>query len=141
MNYKIKNWLPDTFRCDWLIKWSAENMEIQSKWEGTVGHLENILNQKSNMQLSKTLFISEWKRVLGIVITGLKSCGYSEDKIQHMAQLIERYESINEEGQLYRAMSPEVIRFPDFEKSGGFEKTIEDFNALNPSDVRNIQTQ
>jgi hypothetical protein len=38
-------------------------------------------------------------------------------------------------------MSPEVIRFPDFEKSGGFEKTIEDFNALNPSDVRNIQTQ
>jgi len=96
------NWLPDTFRCDWLIKWSAENMEIQSKWEGTVGHLENILNQKSNMQLSKTLFISEWKRVLGIVITGLKSCGYSEDKIQHMAQLIERYESINEEGQLYK---------------------------------------
>ena len=54
------------------------------------------------MQLSKTLFISEWKRVLGIVITGLKSCGYSEDKIQHMAQLIERYESINEEGQLYK---------------------------------------
>ena len=77
-------------------------MEIQSKWEGTVGHLENILNQKSNMQLSKTLFISEWKRVLGIVITGLISCGYSEDKIQHMAQLIERYESINEEGQLYK---------------------------------------
>ena len=86
---------------NYISKWSAENMEIQSKWEGTVGHLENILNQKSNMQLSKTLFISEWKRVLGIVITGLKSCGYSEDKIQHMAQLIERYESINEEGQLY----------------------------------------
>ena len=87
---------------------------------------------------------------MGILITGLKSCGYSEDKIQHMAQLIERYESINEEGQLYkewffarlcRAMSPEVIRFPDFEKSGGFEKTIEDFNALNPSNVRDIQTQ
>ena len=38
-------------------------------------------------------------------------------------------------------MSPEVIRFPDFEKSGGFEKTIEDFNALNPSNVRDIQTQ
>ena len=42
---------------------------------------------------------------------------------------------------LCRAMSPEVIRFPDFEKSGGFEKTIEDFNALNPSNVRDIQTQ
>ena len=96
------NWLPDTFRCDWLIKWSAENMEIQSRWECTVGHLENILNQKSNMELSKDVFISEWKRVLGIIITGLKNCGYSEDKIQHMAQLMKQYESINEEGQLYK---------------------------------------
>lgn len=96
------SWLPDTFRSDWLIKWSAENMEIQSQWECTVGHLENILNQKPNMTLSKNSFISEWKRVLGIVITGLESCGYSEDKVQHMNQLIEQYKSINEEGQLYK---------------------------------------
>lgn len=54
------------------------------------------------MELSKDVFISEWKRVLGIIITGLKNCGYSEDKIQHMAQLMKQYESINEEGQLYK---------------------------------------
>ena len=29
----------------------------------------------------------------------------------------------------------------NFEKSGGFEKTLEDFNALNPSNVKDIQTQ
>lgn len=96
------NWIPDTFRCDWAIKWGAENIEIQSQWECTVGHLEKILNQNSNISLSKKAFISEWKRVLGIVITGLKGCGYSEDKIRHMNQLIEQYRSINEEGQLYK---------------------------------------
>ena len=43
---------------------------------------------------------------------------------------------------IFRPAFPgDVIRFPDFEKSGGFEKTIEDFNALNPSNVRDIQTQ
>ena len=96
------NWLPDTFRCNWLIMWGAENMEIQSQWECTVGHLENILNQKSYISLSKTAFISEWKRVLGVVITGLESCGYSENKVRHMNQLIKQYKSISEEGYLYR---------------------------------------
>lgn len=96
------NWLPDTFRCDWAIKWGAENVEIQSQWECTVGHLEKILNENSNISLSKKAFICEWKSVLGIVITGLKGCGYSEDKIRHMNQLIEQYRSINEEGQLYK---------------------------------------
>ena len=29
----------------------------------------------------------------------------------------------------------------NFEKSGGFEKTLEDFDALNPTNVKDIQTQ
>lgn len=29
----------------------------------------------------------------------------------------------------------------NFEKFDGFEKTLEDFNALNPSNVKDIQTQ
>ena len=29
----------------------------------------------------------------------------------------------------------------NFEKSGGYEKTLEDFEALNPSNVKDIQTQ
>ena len=29
----------------------------------------------------------------------------------------------------------------NFESSGGFEQTLKDFNSLNPSDVKDIQTQ
>ncbi|MDO4261394.1 MAG: hypothetical protein Q4C82_04905 [Eubacteriales bacterium] len=96
------NWLPDTFRCDWFIKWNTEEIKIQSRWECTVGDLENILNQRPNVELSKQVFINEWKSVLGIVIEGLKGCGYSENEIRHMDQLIERFESMKEDGQLYK---------------------------------------
>lgn len=96
------HWLPDTFRCDWIVSWDAEIINIQSHWECTVGHLEKLLNQKPYLSLLKNNFISEWKSVLGVVITGLKSCGYNENMIRNMNQLIEQHESIKENGILYK---------------------------------------
>ena len=96
------HWLPDTFRCDWKVKWDSENADIQSKWENTVGHLERILNENPDVSLLKNDFIGEWKSILGIVVEGLKSCGYHADKIKGMKQLIEQYNGINESGLLYR---------------------------------------
>lgn len=70
------SWLPDTFRCDWLVEWEDGEVRIHSNWEYTVGHLENILNEKNRVDVLIDDFLNEWKEVLGIVIRGLEHCGY-----------------------------------------------------------------
>lgn len=98
----IIHWLPDTFRCDWTIRWDTKKLDIQSQWENTVGHLERLLNESPNISLLKSDFIREWKSILGIAITGLKCCGYTEKEIKGMKQLIEQYKGIKENGILYK---------------------------------------
>lgn len=95
-------WLPDTFRCDWLIQWNGNEIQIESRWECTVGHLESILNQRKHISLLRNDFVYEWKEVLGVVIKGLKECGYHKAKIKYMNELIEQYEKIKKSGVLYR---------------------------------------
>lgn len=98
----IIHWLPDTFRCDWLIIWNHGQMKIQSHWECTVGNLEIILNNNSQTVTSVKHFISEWKEVLNIVIKGLERCGYDESGIKSMRQLMEQFNNINDRGILYK---------------------------------------
>lgn len=95
------HWLPDTFRCDWTMKWNAERLDIQSQWGNIVGNLEMLLNEKSHISLKKEDFIKEWKSILKIVIAGLKKYGYTVDKIKNMKQLIEQYNNISGDGILY----------------------------------------
>lgn len=98
----IIHWLPDTFRSDWIIRWEKEKLEIYTQWESTVGNLEKLLNEKPNISLLKNHFIREWKSILGIVIKGLRNCGYDTKKIINMNQLIEQYRAIKEFGILYK---------------------------------------
>lgn len=95
-------WLPDTFRCDWTIRWDTEELSIHSRWENTVGNLERLLNERPNISLKKDDFIKEWKSILGIVISGLKKCGYDVKEIKGMKQLIEQYKGIIGNGILYK---------------------------------------
>ena len=95
-------WLPDTFRCDWTIRWDMEKLDIQSRWENTVGHLEALLNERPNIALKKEDFIREWKSILGIVITSLRNYGYDVKGIKGMKQLIKQYEGISGNGILYK---------------------------------------
>lgn len=99
---KIIHWLPGTFRCNWTVSWENGQLEIESYWECTVGHLEGLLNEKPVITLSIEEFISEWKEVLHTIIKGLKHCGYNEQKIGGMRKLLERYASIKEFGILYK---------------------------------------
>ena len=85
------HWLPDTFRCDWTIRWDTDKVDIHSQWESTVGHLEILLNDKPDISLEKDDFIKEWKSILGIVIAGLEICGYDAEEIRGMRRLIEQY--------------------------------------------------
>lgn len=95
------HWLPDTFRCDWFITWRYGQMQIKSHWECTVGNLERLLNDNSEILLSVDAFVNEWKEVLRIIISGLKRCGYDADKIRGMKQLLKQYQLIEGVGCLY----------------------------------------
>lgn len=96
------HWLPDTFRSDWLIEWNNDEVQINAQWECTMGHLEFMLNQKNSIRLSKVDFVNEWKEVFGVLIRGLKHCGYDKSKIKGMEDLVEQYEKIKGSGICYK---------------------------------------
>jgi hypothetical protein len=98
----VIHWLPDTFRSDWEIQWDKQVLKVSSRWECTVGHLENILNMNSEISMTIDDFKQEWKKILGIIIEGLKTCGYSASAIADMKKLISVYSEITDNGLLYR---------------------------------------
>lgn len=100
-NIKI-DWLPDTFRCDWSVRWENNIIEIESYWECTVGHLEDILNKKNKIKITVNEFLNEWKKVLENIITGLNVCGYDPESIPEMKKLLDLYNSIKGVGVLYQ---------------------------------------
>ena len=67
-----------------------------------MGHLEFMLNQKNSIRLSKVDFVNEWKEVFGVLIRGLKHCGYDKSKIKGMEDLVEQYEKIKGSGICYK---------------------------------------
>ena len=99
---KIVHWLPDTFRCDWFVSWEEGELEINSKWECTVGHLEKLLNEVPNLRLPINTFVNEWKEVLNNVVKGLKLCKYDVAKIEGIEVLLECYNDMKESGILYK---------------------------------------
>lgn len=98
----VIHWLPDTFRSDWEIQWSEQVIKISSRWECTVGHLESKLNMNPEISMTVDDFVQEWKKVLGVIIEGLKTCGYSELVIADMKKLKFMYSKITDNGVLYR---------------------------------------
>jgi len=82
------HWLPDTFRCDWQVKWNSNELVVESNWECTVGDLEKLLNESGSITLPKDVFINEWKRILENLISGLKAHGYTPNILPEMNYLI-----------------------------------------------------
>lgn len=97
----VIHWLPDTFRCDWLIVWSHGQMKIKAHWECLVGNLEVLLNNNAQISIPIKDFISEWREVLNVVIKGLERCGYDECQIRGMRKLLDQFNSIKDRGILY----------------------------------------
>jgi hypothetical protein len=67
-----------------------------------VGNLENLLNSKAEVRMPIEWFLCEWKKLLGIVIDGLKCNGYEDKELKGMEELVFVYEKINDVGVLYR---------------------------------------
>ncbi|WP_197020920.1 hypothetical protein [Butyrivibrio sp. LB2008] len=67
-----------------------------------MGNLENLLNSKAEVRMPIDSFLREWKKLLGIVIDGLKCNGYEVKELKGMEELVFVYEKITDVGALYR---------------------------------------
>lgn len=84
---KLKiNWLPDTFSCQWNIKWYNDIVEVDSQWISVVGEIVDNLNKVPTIISNKWDFINEWERVFYYVNLNLEKCGYNDKKLVDMNQ-------------------------------------------------------
>lgn len=102
------SWLPDTFRCDWMIHKKKDSLTIQAVWESVTGKLEFLLNKCNTIEIKADDFISEWKMVLEKIIQGLEQSGYTGEKLRGMESLVDCYDSIKTYGKLYCAYRTQV---------------------------------
>ena len=94
-------WLPDTFRSNWILKWRSNNSEIETHWENVVGNVQELLNRHNQVKIPIDAFMCEWKKVFNNIICGLVSCGYSQSDLQDFERFAKIYYSIPRQGVLY----------------------------------------
>jgi hypothetical protein len=99
-NMKI-NWASDSFACEWYLIWNNQNLKINSKWIKTNGHVEELLNKSSEINIEKDLFTREWKKILEKLIGNLTECGYSIENLIDMNKLEKEFNFIKKYGLLY----------------------------------------
>ncbi|AZS13826.1 hypothetical protein [Paenibacillus lutimineralis] len=94
-------WASNTFSAVWNIRWMDEEVVIAPEWYSVLGHTEHLLNSKGAIMVPIRSFISEWKKILGVILVGLKESGYNEKDLCGMKRLISEYNAIESEGVLY----------------------------------------
>ena len=95
------DWSSNTFACEWFLTWDEKMLRIKANWKSVLGHAEELLNKSNEIYIGKTLFISEWKMLLEILIENLQQCGYNIKNLMGMDKLIEEYSFIDKYGLLY----------------------------------------
>jgi len=68
-------WPSDTFRASWSLRWSGPDLSIDSKWYSVTGGIEEALNARMSLSVSKAGFLSEWKRLLEVVLDSAEQAG------------------------------------------------------------------
>jgi hypothetical protein len=95
-------WPSSDFNAIWIMSWKDDNLTIEAKWSTVIGKTEDMLNNLGALNVNKSEFIYEWKKLLETVINRLSQCGYSESDISDISLLKRIYSQINAVGTLYR---------------------------------------
>ncbi len=91
----------NTFCANWELEWDSEEMLIKSNWSGVMGDIENILNERSKLNISKKQFLSEWKMLLRRIILDLENLELSFEDSHDWELLKELESSITGSGVFY----------------------------------------
>lgn len=91
-----------TFRAKWMLTWTGGSLRIEADWDSIAGTYEELLNTRGTVNIRRDDFVSEWKGLLGKVLSALETSGVvveDEDDLE----LLRRIESaIPVLGKLYR---------------------------------------
>jgi hypothetical protein len=95
-------WPSNDFNGRWIMSWKDDSLTIKAQWNSVIGKTESLLNDLSELEVSKSGFICEWKVLLETVINGLVECGYNESQVSDLSKLKAIYSRIHEVGMLYK---------------------------------------
>ncbi|MCP2727256.1 hypothetical protein [Limnofasciculus baicalensis] len=77
-------WGSNSFNAEWNIEWADGIIKIASHWHSVAGAYEALLNSRSQLEMEKDLFLSEWKALLRKIIEAID---FSEITIVNQAEL------------------------------------------------------
>ncbi len=95
------DWPSNTFSAIWNLLWTADSLEIRSRWQSVVGGTEGLLAQQEVITITKSEFIAEWKQPLKNIRFALKESGYTVKNLPGFLRLKRIVEGIDREGILY----------------------------------------
>ena len=98
-------WGSSSFNAEWNIEWADGIVKIGSQWNSIAGAYEALLNSRSQLEMEKDVFLSEWKALLRKIIEAIDK---SVIAIANQAELdsLRRLESaIPKLGRFYRSSS------------------------------------
>lgn len=72
------DWPSNTFSAKWRISWVNENIKIISEWYCIVGNIENELNKVNNINIKKSKFLAEWKKLIEKIIEVTNETNYPD---------------------------------------------------------------
>lgn len=71
-------WPSNTFRTDWVLRWSRAQLHCAATWECVAGGVETLLNQARPLEMPVRDFVAEWGELARQVERDLRAVGYDE---------------------------------------------------------------
>jgi hypothetical protein len=96
------HWPSNDFSVIWRMRWDNCHLEIRAEWNAVVGFTESLLASRPMLKIDKSVFICEWKQILGKALKALRDAGYREEHLTDMSKLQRIHDQISEPGILYK---------------------------------------
>jgi len=97
------SWDSTSFLGYWYLTWDERLMTIEAEWLRVAARYEGLLNNHDTVQVSRSLFLREWKGLLRKVIEAISVTGIEVKEQQEVETLYEIEAAIPAFGQLYEA--------------------------------------
>ena len=77
----------DTFRGCWTVDWENGRLCLHGQWDSVGGQCGDRLKLVPDLQLSRSQFLSEWRRPLVVVLDALHETGHSKATLPELETL------------------------------------------------------
>ena len=82
------DWSSNTFAVNWGLKWFNDSLIITAQWREEFDATDYLKNH-SVLRLEKERFLSEWGRIVKVLLANLEECGYNVKNLEEIEKLFE----------------------------------------------------